>query len=634
MSSFYRRSSVPARFARGCLRALILVVVAGALGSAAVAHGVPEVRATHAAARASTQALVDLAARFRAASPAARPGLEGELVAAAAARHAYLVSVVTDDPAGVIDASLSTAQRSRLPALLAPYLEQEAELDGTLEILHEDRLDGARFHYRLHTSRGRFTLHFAAHPPEHLATGATVRVRGVQLDDKLALADGATSVQQVAGGSIPASLGAQRTAVVLVNFTDNPSQPYSIADAQAALFGTTSAYFFENSYSQAWLTGDVFGWFTIAVSSTACDYDAIANAAKSAATAAGIDLSSYAHQVYAFPQNACGWWGLSSVGGVPSQSWINGAFELGVLAHELGHGQGLWHSHSLDCGTTAIVGPSCATNEYGDIIDMMGSSQAAHFNAFQKERLGWLNSGASPPITTVQADGTYTIEPYESPGTGPKALKVLKSTDPSTGQRTWYYVESRQALGFDAFLAGPSVGPQNVTSGVLVHLGTEGNGNTGSLLDMTPATVMYYWWYDPALVAGETFIDPDTGLSITTSWVSAAGAGVTIKVGKTASNSPTVAVTTDHTNYTRGQTASITAKVTFAGSPVGKAPVSFAIIKSNGATVTASATTGSSGTAVFKLRIGKSDPVGQYQIDATATVGGLSGAGATTFVVQ
>jgi hypothetical protein len=77
----------------------------------------------------------------------------------------------------------------------------------------------------------------------------------------------------------------------------------------------------------------------------------------------------------------------------------------------------------------------------------------AHFTAFQKERLGWLNAGVSPPITTVVSDGTYTLETYESAGSGPKALKILKSTDPSTGKRTWYYVESRQAIGFDAFLA-------------------------------------------------------------------------------------------------------------------------------------------------------------------------------------
>jgi hypothetical protein len=105
----------------------------------------------------------------------------------------------------------------------------------------------------------------------------------------------------------------------------------------------------------------------------------------------------------------------------------------------------------------------------------MGSSLWAHFNAFQKERLGWLNAGASPPITTVLTDGTYPLEPYEITGSGPKALKILKSIDPSTGKRTWYYVETRQPIGFDDFL---DANANNIVEGVLIHTGTEGNGNT------------------------------------------------------------------------------------------------------------------------------------------------------------
>src|SRR5205814_9533941 len=141
--------------------------------------------------------------------------------------------------------------------------------------------------------------------------------------------------------------------------------------------------------------------------------------------------------VYAFPQNyACSFWGRSTVGGSPSEAWITGTFALGVTAHEFGHGMGLWHSHSIECNTTTLCSSS-TMYEYGDTLDMMGAPpppQSAHFNAFQKERLGWLNSGASPPITTVLTEGTYTLEAYELAGSGPKALKILKSTDPATGQ--------------------------------------------------------------------------------------------------------------------------------------------------------------------------------------------------------
>jgi hypothetical protein len=64
-----------------------------------------------------------------------------------------------------------------------------------------------------------------------------------------------------------------------------------------------------------------------------------------------------------------------------------------------------------------------------------------------------LNYGVSPPITTVQADGVYWLDLYESAGSNPKALKILKSTDPTTGNGTWHYVEYRQAIGFDSFLS-------------------------------------------------------------------------------------------------------------------------------------------------------------------------------------
>ncbi len=41
-----------------------------------------------------------------------------------------------------------------------------------------------------------------------------------------------------------------------MNFQDNPVQPYTPATAQSVM-GTTSSFFLENSYQQAWLTGVV-----------------------------------------------------------------------------------------------------------------------------------------------------------------------------------------------------------------------------------------------------------------------------------------------------------------------------------------------------------------------------------------
>jgi hypothetical protein len=151
---------------------------------------------------------------------------------------------------------------------------------------------------------------------------------------------------------------------------------------------------------------------------------------------------------------------------------------------------------------------------------------------FSKERLGWLNNGASPSISTVQTAGTYILNTYELAGPGPNALKILKSTDPATGARTWYYVEARQAIGFDAFLTDGSCGPcytQNETDGVLAHIGTDGDGDSSELLDMTLATPTYYWWFDPSLAAGQSFTDPASGVTLTASSVTSSTAAVTVQ---------------------------------------------------------------------------------------------------------
>ena len=503
------------------------------------------------------------------------------------------------------------------------------EVEGELEILHEDRDVGSRYLYFLKAAGRRLSLNFAKDEPTYLTSGAKVRVRGIRTNDVLALQSGGDSVQ-VLSSALPNTLGEQRTLVILVNFRNDTSQPYVVDFANNVFFGTTSSFFLENSYQQAYLSGVVNGWYTIdmdsPVNASTCDYSLISSLADQAASSAGVVLSNYSHKVYAFPQTGCGWWGLSSVGGTPSRSWITGSLELGVTAHELGHGLGLWHSHSLDCGASAVIGSSCATNEYGDIVDMMGASHSAHYNAFQKERLGWLNAGVSPPITTVTSSGTYTLGTYESLGSGPKALKILKSIDPSTGQKTYYYLESRQAIGFDGFLVtDPS---QNVLNGVLVHTGTEGNGNSSYLLDMTPATPVYYWWYDAALAGGQSFVDSDAGLTMTTDWVSGTGASVTVSFGS--GGAANLTVSTDQPSYTRNQMVSIKATVRSGGAPVANTTVNFSVKKSNGAVVTATVTTGSNGIAVYKLRLSRKDPVGIYEADAAA----MSASSATNFMVQ
>ena len=423
------------------------------------------------------------------------------------------------------------------------------ELEGTLEVLHEDRDPGSRFIYFLRTALERLELRFAADAPA-LQTGDHVRARGRRSNGVLAL-DSSTSVQTLAA-ALPNTFGAQKTILILVNFNDNTTQPYSLATAQSVM-NTTSNFDMENSYAQTFLTGiantsmaaDVYGWFTINQSSTVCDYSTTATLAEQAATAAGVNLSQYSRRVFAFPQNACTWWGLGTVGGNPSKAWVNGSFQLRVVGHEMGHNLGLYHSHSMSCDSAA-----CTTSEYGNPYDIMGSS-SYHFNAFQKERLGWLNYNVSPPITTVQSDGLYWISPYETHNSDPKALKILKSID-SSGHPTYYYVEYRANLGFDAGM-----------SGVILHIGTESNGSSSYSWDLDQVTTASDW----VLNVGQTYSDPTAGVTIALLSQDSTGANVSVTFGGGGGTTcvranPTVSLSPSSQSTTVGSSVSYTMTVT------------------------------------------------------------------------
>lgn len=326
-----------------------------------------------------------------------------------------------------------------------------------------------------------------------------------------------------------ATTGEQRTAVILVNFQDNPSQPISRADAHALVFGTVSDFYWEASYQKTFLAGDTYGYYTLPVSSGSCAIDLITQEADRQAATAGVDLSGYERLIYLMPNTACTGAGYNSGAKLPSRLWINSDnITAQSIAHELGHNFGLLHAQSLDCGA-AVLDSDCASNVYGDPADVMGSGTLAHFDSVHKEKLGWLGGAGQPAIASVSASGRYLIAPIEVAGnTAVRAIKIPRGIDPNTGQPTYYYVEYRQPLGFDAGLA--NIG--NLATGVLVHLG--GSGQRSELLDMTPdsyPTSAFNDMRDAALLPGRSYSDAATATTIKLVSADANGALVDVLLG-------------------------------------------------------------------------------------------------------
>ena len=414
---------------------------------------------------------------------------------------------------------------------------------GRLLVLQEDGFGKHpdRIRHVLETLEGSVELKFSGQMQD-LVTGMKLRVRGNRNGNVLAV--DAAGVENISGGAaneLPsASIGERKVLVLLVNFQDNPIQPKTVAEISNLVFSQANNFYKENSQQQMWLGGDVFGWYTLPLSQASCDTALIENAATQAVASAGISISGYQHIVYMFPNTtACTWGGLGTLGGSPGRIFLNGSFvgsDGYALIHELGHNLGLAHSGGLECGVSS-VGSNCAKIEYGDPFDVMGTTHNGHFNAFQKEKLGWLNSLGFPPITTVQSSGSFTLSAYEAADSSAKALKILKSTDPVTGVRTWYYVEYRTLLGSDSYIS--ALTNTNVPNGVVVHIGKDVAGiSNPSLLDMTPVSFSSstYDWNDSALPIGRTFTDPEAGLTLTTTAVNGSTATVTITMGPPLTN--------------------------------------------------------------------------------------------------
>jgi len=261
-----------------------------------------------------TLKLLDLNARHLSGTQSKNAQLLSELQTVAATRQQLLVALAESNPGEILRVALPANVRETFPASVQTFLEQQVDAEGVLEVAVEDRKQESRLHFSLQSGGERLTLNFATNPPVQLLTGSRVRVHGVRVGNELALSSGtsSTSLQVVAATTLPSTLGVFNTLVIMVNFQDQPTaQPFTPAAVQDVVFNQTSAWDLENSFQNTSLTGNVAGWFTIAVNSTSCDTGTIKTDAQAAAQSAGYSLANYSRFIYLMSSNSgcSAWWG-------------------------------------------------------------------------------------------------------------------------------------------------------------------------------------------------------------------------------------------------------------------------------------------------------------------------------------
>ena len=399
----------------------------------------------------------------------------------------------------------------------------EPDFSGTVVARHSDDFAGKRAHFNWQLERpGREPLRLVGATAK-LEPGTEVELNGERTGDTVDVQSVRSSTN---AGPVEAPSGApQKLAVILINFSNDTSEPWTPAEIKQKVFtdpDSVNSYFQEESTGAVYLTGnddpdgDVFGWYTIANSNTNCSYTSFANAARQKMLLDGHDPNDYDNLLYVWPDvAACNWAGLAYLPG--EDAFINGSPTLRVISHELSHNFGIHHASSLRCtsnGQRVFISSSCSASEYGDPFSVMGGSASNHSHAWHKVQLGFLPSTA---IQTVTTSGTYTLAPSEQDLPGQTQLLRIPHGKSSVGN-DYYYLDLRQPFGsyFDDFSPlDPAV------TGVTVRIAPSIYALVQSkLLDGNPQTTSFG---DAPIEVGQSATDPDTGVTIAPTAIDSSG---------------------------------------------------------------------------------------------------------------
>jgi hypothetical protein len=345
--------------------------------------------------------------------------------------------------------------------------------------------------------------------------------------------------------SCPSPIGEQRALALLVNFLDEPTEPYTRDEVReiimdAANPDSVNAYVQEVSYGKAWLLGDVVDWITLPTNAEDCGsffgVSTFGNLLDRLDPS--IDVTSYGRFliVHAAKSDGPGCWpgSASTIGPLPistSQGLVCASLlkapvdrisfltttHARTIIHELGHSLGVLHALDLECGARSVPGVCTVFNPGRDRYDILGQTGLrGHYNAVFKEQFGWIGPEQIETVTTLPAQ--IVLDPIELPTTGTHVLKVpaVYPLDVLGNSRA-YFVTYRQAIGTDAVYTEL----QNPTTGVMLRLDVVQPGQPlqSALVDTRPHVTSHTLSQfddsaDVVLSIGEAYNDVQYGFSI------------------------------------------------------------------------------------------------------------------------
>ncbi len=490
-------------------------------------------------------------------------------------RKEKMLELVKEDTDAFFELMLSEETRKVLPEGLQKLAEEKVEITG--DLMHRDSLEAMkenRIEHILKTDKEYLTVY--ASSENQKIEGQNITVVGYRLGETLigpyvlrrgmtvARFDPTTAGPIFANPNAPALVTERHMAVFLVDFDNSPNQPFTPSQAHDLIFnGQFEKFIEEQSYGRVKFTGEVFNWITLpndgSVEDRFCTADIQTTPMlQSFIVNQGINLENYSDIVYIMNCDDQGVGGYASVqpitvavgttsftgtqatlqgegnnflntstwlGAYPSYSWTNLDF---LLSHEIGHNFGLWHSNALDCFTAAVslaYEGECFHREYGNPYDHMGAGDnfSAHFNAFQKEKAGWI---LPRETVTIKNSGRYELDVLETASSRSKIAKILVPVNYVTRNPSavplypLYYLEYRDGIGFDENLNYPMLSNNkeglfiNTPCGITCTVPIDDN-TSPELVDMTPTSdYSYQDLKDATLRMGNIFSDPRRGVRI------------------------------------------------------------------------------------------------------------------------